>query len=251
MTSAGSLGASSWAREGTGGSSSPAPIEVVAAALTRVSAEQAARDVLHSQLTSSQSLATLRPRLANLDAWIRNGTPPDRTRELGWAADALDRARQHCRPGRLTRTGRDDRRRLHDAETRHAALVGEQQVWVDWLHDHADTLAYRDQLAATVANRRHDLGVTAAMTRPAHVVALIGPPPATGADNLRQWSRLAGRIEVYREEWGVDPDQLRKRPIDPVQQWSWDITVQSAELLTQLPAPSRSTERGVSMGIEL
>jgi len=230
----------------------PTPTQVVAAAMSRTAAERAALDVLRDTRAASESLATLAPRLANLDAWIRRETPPDRSRELGWAADDLDRARRHCRPGRLTRAGRDDRRRLDTAVVHHAGLETEQQQRVDWLHDHADTLIYRDELAASVARRRHHLGVTAAATRPAHVVELIGPPPPTTETKAhRQWARLAGQVEAYREEWGVQPHQLRQRPAEPVQQRSWDITVQTAELLAHAPSHSRTAERSISMGIEL
>ena len=229
----------------------PTPTEMVIAALGRTSTERAALDVLHDELTASESLATLAPRLSNLDAWIRRETPPDRTSELGWAADARDLARQHCRAGRLTRNGRDDQRRLNAAQTRHAAVAAQQQQHVDWHADHIATLTYRDQLAAAVDDRRHELGVAATATPPAHVVALIGSPPAVGGGALRQWTRLAGRIESHREEWGVEPGQLWERPVDPVQQRPWNVTVQSAELLAQPPGLRRTAERGISMGIEL
>lgn len=80
---------------------------------------------------------------------------------------------------------------------------------------------------------------------------LIGSPPVTEAKALRQWTRFAARVEAHREEWGVQPHQLRKRPVDPVQQRSWAITVQTAELLTRPPAPKRTAEREIVMGIEL
>ena len=227
----------------------PTPSEVVTATIGRVSAEHAALDVLHDSLSASESLATLGPRLANLDAWIRREAPPDRTRELGWASTDLDRVRQHCRPGRLTRSGREDRQHLDTAEARHATLHAEQKQRTDWLHDHADTLAYRDQLASAAADRSHELGVTAAVTQPSHLVQLIGPRPATASDAIRQWTNLAGRIEAYREDWSIEPGRLRERPVDPVQQRAWDITVHSAELLARLPAPGRRVEHGI--GIEL
>ncbi len=76
------------------------PSEVLVAALGRSVAEVAALEVLREALARSESLATLAPRLANLDAWITRGeTPPDRSRELQWAADGLDHARRWCRPG--------------------------------------------------------------------------------------------------------------------------------------------------------
>ncbi len=90
--------------------------EVVLAAMGRSAAEVAALEALREAFARSESLATLAPRLANLDAWITKEMPPDRSRELGWASDGLDHARRHCRPGHLTRAGREDRRRLEAAE---------------------------------------------------------------------------------------------------------------------------------------
>ena len=161
-----------------------------------------------------------------------------------WAADAFDLARQHRRPGRLTRSGRHDRQRLNVSETRPADLAAQQQQhYADWFTDHADTLAYRDQLAVAVSERRHELGAAATATPPAHVVALIGSPPATGGSPRRHWTRLASRIEAYREEWGVDPGQPRQRPIDAVQQRAWDAAVRSTEALARPPAPSHTPKQ--------
>jgi hypothetical protein len=92
--------------------------EVVLAAMGRSAAEVAALEALREAFAHSESLATLAPRLANLNAWIARETPPDRSRELGWAAEGLEHARRHCRPGRLTRAARQDRRRLEVAEAR-------------------------------------------------------------------------------------------------------------------------------------
>lgn len=221
------------------------------AAMSRTAAERAALDVLRDTLVASESLTTLAPGLANLDAWLRRATPPDRSRELGWAADALDRARRTCRQGPLTRSGRDDRRHLDTAVARHARLEAQQQQRIDWLHEHNDTLAYRDELASAAARRRHHLGVTAATTRPAHVTDLIGPPPDARGPAHRQWTRLASRIVAYREEWSLQPHQLRQRPADPLHRQSCDDAVQTAELLTKPPTPSRRAERYIGMGLEL
>jgi ATP-dependent exoDNAse (exonuclease V) alpha subunit len=56
--------------------------EVVLAAMGRSAAEVAALEALREAFARSESLATLAPRLANLDAWIARETPPDRSREL-------------------------------------------------------------------------------------------------------------------------------------------------------------------------
>ncbi|HSH61449.1 MAG TPA: hypothetical protein VK988_17760, partial [Acidimicrobiales bacterium] len=140
--------------------------EVVLAAMGRSAAEVAALEALREVFARSESLATLAPRLANLDAWITKEIPPDRSRELGWAAEGLDHARRHCRPGHLTRAGREDHRRLEAAEARYEELSAEVAQRQAWFADHADTLAYRDELKAAVAERRHELGVRAAITQP-------------------------------------------------------------------------------------
>jgi len=44
-------------------------------------------------------------------------------------------------------------------EQRHADLDGAQQGREDWQTAHADTLAYRHQLAESIAQRRRALGV--------------------------------------------------------------------------------------------
>jgi conjugative relaxase-like TrwC/TraI family protein len=225
------------------------PSEVLVAALGRSAAEVAALEALREALARSESLATLAPRLANLDAWIAKETPPDRSRELQWAADGLERARACRRPGHLTRAGRDDRRRLEAAEARYDALVAHQDGRAAWLEDHADTLAHRDELAEALNKRRRELAVAAAITQPDHVVDLIGAVPSDNPASLRRWTNMAGRIEAYREEWGVAPEELRERPLDACQAREWEVAVHTSEMLARPPAPVLN--RGVDHGIEL
>ncbi len=99
----------------------PAPDErqVLVAAMGRSAAEVAALDALREALARSESLATLGPRLANLDALIAEQMPPDRSRELQEATHGLNHALNFCRPGHLTRAGREDRRRLEVAQARY------------------------------------------------------------------------------------------------------------------------------------
>ncbi len=224
--------------------------EVMLAAMGRSSAEVAALEALREAFVRSESLATLAPRLANLNAWIAREMPPDRSRELGWAADGLEHARRHCRPGHLTRAGREDRRRLEATEARYATLSAEQGRRETWLTDHADTLAYRDELTEAVAKRRHELGARAAIIQPDHVVGLIGPVPTSTSEATRSWIRSAARIEAYREEWAVAPETLRQRPRDACQERAWDVAVRTTELLAR-PVPARGIERSVDHGMEL
>jgi conjugative relaxase-like TrwC/TraI family protein len=224
--------------------------EVVLAAMGRSSAEVAALEALREAFARSESLATLAPRLANLDAWIAKEMPPDRSRELGWASDGLDHARRHCRPGHLTRAGRQDRRRMEAAEARYEELSAEVAQRQAWFADHADTLAYREELKVAVAERRHELGVRAAITQPDHLLDIIGSVPTNTPEATRSWINSAARIEAYREEWAVAPERLRERPRDACQERAWDVAVRTTELLAR-PVPRRSVERSVDHGMEL
>jgi hypothetical protein len=187
--------------------------------------------------------------LANLDAWIAKQTPPDRSRELQWAADGLEHARRWCQPGHLTRAGREDRRRLEAAEARYESVSAEQGQRQAWLEDHADTLAYREELAEAVTRRRRELGVAAAVTQPDHVVEIIGEPPAGDPEEVQRWTNLAGRIEAYREEWGVDSDRLAERPLDRCQAQHWETAIHTAQVLARPTAPT--LEPSLSHGLEL
>jgi hypothetical protein len=225
--------------------------EVLVAALGRSAAEVAALDALREALARSESLATLGPRLANLDAWIAEHMPPDRSRELQWAADGLDHARRWCQPGHLTRAGRDDRRRLEAAEARYESVAVEQGQRQAWLEAHADTLAYREELTEAVTQRRRELAIVAAVTRPDHVVDVIGAPPAGDPDEVQLWTNLAGRIEAYREEWGVDSDRLGERPLDRCQAQHWDTAIHAAQVLARptSPALEPSLDHGLELGL--
>jgi hypothetical protein len=198
-------------------------------------------------------LATLAPRLANLNAQLARETLPDRSKELQWATEGLELARRECRPGHLTRNGREDRRRLEAAEARCENLVNHEQRRQSWLDAHADTFAYQDELAEAVANRRHELGVSAAITQPDHVVDLIGAVPTGDREATGMWIKRASWIESYREEWGVEPERLRERPLDACQGQEWDLAVRLSEVLARPLAPTveRSLELGMERGIEL
>jgi hypothetical protein len=72
-------------------------------------------------------------------------------------------------------------------------------------------------------------------------------PPATPA-NWRTgppWPRIEG----YREHWGVEPDELLKRPVEPCQAEEWALAIETAQIL--MPPPAPSLERGLDMGIDL
>ena len=228
----------------------PTAADVLTAALGRVSAEQAALDALRATLAASESLAVLAPRLANLDAWIARETPPDPTIELQRLAARRQRIERHTRPGVLTRSRRDDRRLLQGLDERQRELEAMAERRAAWLEQHADTFGYRDQLAAQVADRRGALAAHAVATQPDHLVELIGPVPQDGAGRER-WSRLAGRIEAYREHWGIEPEDIRHPPTDGTQYQEWNTTVKTIEMIERINQPhlDHRLERG--LGIEL
>jgi len=230
------------------------PREVLVGALQRVSAEQSATEALRRVLAASESLAVLKPRLANLDAQIARECPPDRTIELERLTQRRDQVEQHARPGRLTRAGRDDHRRLRSLDEQRVELEAAQQHRQEWLEAHADTFAYRHVLADQVATRRAALGIAAAAEQPDHLIELLGPVPQD--DHARAgWTQYASRVEAYREEWGIESDQLRHPPRDAIQYREWDTAVHTIELINRLDnlqhqrGHDRSLERG--LGIEL
>ena len=228
----------------------PTAADVLTAALGRVSAEQAALDALRATLAASESLAVLAPRLANLDAWIARERPPDPTVAVRRLTARRQPLEQHARPGVLTRSRRHDRRLLEGLDERQRELEAMTHRRAGWLEQHAYTLGYRDQLAAQVADRRAALAADAVATQPDHLVELIGPVPEDDAGRER-WSRLAGRVEAYREHWGIEPDDIRQPPIDGAQYHEWNAAVKTVEMIERINQPhlDHRLERG--LGIEL
>jgi hypothetical protein len=229
----------------------PSAADVLTAALGRISAEQAALDALRATLAASESLGILAPRLANLDAWIARETPANPTIELQRLAARRQHLEQHARPGVLTQARRDDRRLVQRLRERPHELEAMADRRAAWLEQHADTFAHRDQLATQVADRRAALAVAAVATQPVHLVQLIGPLPEDRVGRER-WSRLAGRIEAYREHWGIDPEDIRHTPIDGAQYREWNTAVKTVEMIeriNQQPHLDHRLERG--LGLEL
>ncbi|MGH9192073.1 MAG: MobF family relaxase [Acidimicrobiales bacterium] len=228
----------------------PTATDVLTAALHRVSAEQAALDVLRHTLAASGSLAVLAPRLANLNAWIRRETPRDPSLQLPRLAARCAHLERHAHPGVLTRARRDDRRLLRQLGERQQELEHAATLRDAWLEQHCDTFTYRDALAQQVASRRQALGLQAVATQPEHLVDLLGPVPDDDAGRSR-WARAASGIEAYREHWGIEPQALHQPPVDGVQHHDWTASVKRVEMLRRLDA--LHVERGIdrSLGIEL
>ena len=85
----------------------------------------------------------------------------------------------------------------------------------------------------------------AAATQPCHVVDILVAKPTEPYAGCR-WTQLAGRIEGYREEWTVEPGQLRERPRDRVRAQEWDASIQAVS--SRRPA-ARNLGRGIEVGI--
>lgn len=63
--------------------------------------------------------------------------------------------------------------------------------------------------------------------------ALLGP--VSEDDRARAgWTQHASRVEAYREEWGIEPDQLLDPPRDAAQHREWDTAVHTIELINRL-----------------
>jgi conjugative relaxase-like TrwC/TraI family protein len=228
--------------------------DVLAGVLARPTAERAALDHLREAFDRSDSLATLAPRLANLDAWIHSNAPADETPEIARLERLLRQAETHARTGRLGRVHRNDRQHIHHLTAARDSALDRDAGRVAWYDEHADTLGYRDRLAEQVDARRHHLGVEAAQNQPAHVVDLIGRVPAN-AEEAEQWTARASRIEAYREEWGVEPEHVLERPTDRLQAARWDSCLGSElrlrTLEERLSARELQPPRGPDLGIEM
>src|SRR5205085_2433733 len=96
-----------------------------------------------------------------------------------------------------------------------------------WNADHADLFAYRDQLAGAVRTRQAHLSELAVREQPQHLTDLLGPIPDE-PDLADRWAQHAGRVEAYREEWGIAPDELDTLPRDSVQRVAWSEAVRPA-----------------------
>lgn len=72
---------------------------------------------------------------------------------------------------------------------------------------------------------------------------LLGGGERAGAP---RWSRTAGRVEAYGEQWDVEPDDPRQSPIDGVQYQEWNVAVHTVELLDRLDSPH--VDHGLELG---
>jgi hypothetical protein len=80
------------------------------------------------------------------------------------------------------------------------------------------------------------------------VVDLIGHVPTNNPDALAFWTNTAARIEAYREEWGVAPEQLRSDPTTPAKEAPGQV-IHTAVMIAR--SPGRTLDRGLGTGLEL
>ena len=94
-----------------------------------------------------------------------------------------------------------------EAQGRFRELVAAGEVRDAWMAEHPVEVAWMEDLAERVAERRSELALAAEEHRPAHVLRLLGAPPVER--NARErWLDKAAAVESYREQWRVEPDQL-------------------------------------------
>lgn len=228
------------------------PVRLLATALQRPAGERAAIDEIRLALARSESLAVLKPRLANLDTWLKANTPVDHSIDLERARRRLADAERELRPGRVTRRGRNDRQDLDRLTQTIQRFAGHETAHVAWHDQHAETFAYRDQLARQINDRRIELGRQAVLDQPDHLTQMLGPYPARHPARDR-WMSAAARIEAYREEWGVAPADLHQSPTDDIQHHEWQHVIDIPRRLEALtrPAPARTRDlrdHGVEQG---
>ncbi len=93
-------------------------------------------------------------------------------------------------------------------EERAAAKVQLAQARADraeareWAKSHADILGRHQEITDMLVDHARQMGQEAVLTRPEHLVALLGEPPVL-ASSERRWITAAGAVEAYRERWDV------------------------------------------------
>lgn len=217
--------------------------DLLVSAMGRVASEEAAITALRSTLAASESLAVLAPRLANVQAEIARETPDNPEPNSAASSPNAGTWNAGPRPGILTRAGRHDRQALRDLDDRINTLAEARNA----RYEHADLFAYRDALAQQVTSRRQALGAAAVAEQPGHLVDLLGPVPDDDAGRT-DWASRAGRVETYRERWGIEPGDIGESPVDDIQRREWAASIQYLEALRRLETHPVA-ERGI--GLEL
>ena len=212
-------------------------------------------EVLRTAFDDSRSPATLAPQLVHLPARIRREQPPDRTRELPRAQEAVERFERYGRPGWRTAAlgpsvagarvsgGRSPRSRppRRSSPVGGASTPTRSPLGIGWP---------RPWPTGGMSS-----GSTAVSEQPDHVTALLGslPQDSFGAE---RWRHLAARVEAYREEWAVPPERIAEAPTDLVQRTRWRQEVKNAASSMRLldgqreRAIARSHSRSRSSGLE-
>ena len=199
--------------------------EVLAGALARDDIDEAATITLQQALDTSDSLATLVPRLLNLDEQLRRDTPPDVTDELNRLMARRNYVEHNFDAGWLTPSGRRTRIQLKELDETIAAIERRAEHRIQWLEHHRDLFDYRNDLAERIDDRRQQIADLAVETQPEHLVELLGPAPEVTGPELDAWMDRAELIESYREQWNLDPDEIYQRPTDRLQLQDWEFTI--------------------------
>ena len=150
--------------------------------------EQGVEAVFRRTVTAEDARDLYRERVA-LGAEIEAGVPTvvhDKAVLAAWRAGAEARSDEESeRAAEQLAQARADR-----AEAR------------DWAKAHGDILARHQEITDMLVDHARQMGQEAVVTRPAHLVALLGEPPIL-ASSERRWITAAGAVEAYRERWGV------------------------------------------------
>ena len=173
-------------------------------------------DATAEMTRASRSLGEAKAEVAALRKplpWWRKAEP---VRHVTTADDVATRrhwfdkaSAEVTRTAEVLRLVQADEPKLSKLEERAASVTAAIERRQDWLDAHPTERAWEADLRQRITARAQELGRTAAHHAPAHLVRLLGPvPPSEWIEAHEQWTRLAGRVEAYRERWGVDGGRI-------------------------------------------
>ena len=213
----------------------PAPVDPVAATVTRLSRSHAEQPVSDETLGIAARWRQLHARLAAPDIVRREQLAGRREQLAGDRQQTRDRLADLDRRIEELTVGLGRWRHRHHLD----ALDANRDRTIDRLTDLETTLDQVDRELADLPapqqvdqwRRQHDdvrshLYWTASIRVaaydqhcPDHITTTLGPPPAINAPEHEGWARTAFAIEQYRLRWTItDPHQpLGDQPTDPLQ----------------------------------
>ncbi|MGH9185667.1 MAG: hypothetical protein ACRD0U_07635, partial [Acidimicrobiales bacterium] len=180
----------------------------------------------------------------DLAARLAGSAPADRTATLAVLTDAVEEARSRAALASLARTAAEEHAattrglfRRHEAaiaqrelqraaaheqrtvaecqelDAQRTAVHGDQDQRLAWTEAHRDDLARLGALDRTIERRTRLAGRAAEIDRPAHIMEVLGDPPASLAGRER-WRDAAAAVESYQARWGGEPNESPTRPAD-------------------------------------